>query len=168
MFEHLSVYPRVVVTGPQRSGTTITAQMIAHDTGHTCIDETEFGVYDVQRFRELVTTRSGIVVQAPHMLREIVDDPPPAVFVVLMRRELPEIHASDERIGWTKGGAHRPELGIFDLEDGDPAELKYRYWDEHPHTFESCEVVNPRDIETHPLFVKPERRRGFAPKQTRE
>ena len=36
------------------------------------------------------------------MLKDVVDDPPPGIFIVLMRRDLDQIHASAARIGWTE------------------------------------------------------------------
>src|SRR5579875_68345 len=79
MFEHLAVHPMIVVTGPQRSGTRIAARMIAADTGHRFVDETEFLIKDEARFRALFRSPGGeaFVVQAPHMLKDLVDDPPP-------------------------------------------------------------------------------------------
>ena len=67
--------------------------MIASDTGHEFVDEVDFLITDTTRFRQALA-RDGVVVQAPHMLKDMVDDPPPGVFVVLMRRDLSQIHAS--------------------------------------------------------------------------
>ena len=85
MFENLAVHNKIVVTGPQRSGTRIGAQMIAADTGHQFVDEAEFLIKDSDLFREFLQ-RDGVVVQAPHMLKDVVDDPPPGILIVLMRR----------------------------------------------------------------------------------
>ena len=71
--------------------------MIAADTGHQFVDEAEFLIKDSDLFREFLQ-RDGVVVQAPHMLKDVVDDPPEGVFIVLMRRDLDQIHASASRI----------------------------------------------------------------------
>jgi hypothetical protein len=97
----MTAHSRIVVTGPQRSGTTIAARMIANDTGHRYVDEVDFGVYDVEAWRRTLEDEC-VVVQCPHMLKTILDAPPPDVYVVLMRRDINEIHASEERIGWEK------------------------------------------------------------------
>ncbi|MGA3222018.1 MAG: hypothetical protein ABSE77_23620 [Acidimicrobiales bacterium] len=91
MFGHLVGYSKIVVTGPQRSGTRVASQMIASDTGYEFVDEVEFLITDTHRFRHILQ-RDGVVVQAPHMLKDMVDDPPRGVFVVLMRRDLAQIH----------------------------------------------------------------------------
>jgi hypothetical protein len=165
MFEHLSSYDRIVVTGPQRSGTTIAGRMIAADTGHRYVDEGEFGVYDSVRWREILTGHR-IVVQCPHMLKVIVDDPPPGVLVVLMRRDLADIHASERRIRWEEDlRGNTRELESFGLSQGDSARLKYDYWDTHPRPACHLEVAYD-SLRTHPAYVAPEQRASFGRKQT--
>lgn len=162
MFAHLAqLTPRIVVTGPQRSGTTICAQMIAYDTGFQFIDETVYGVDDELSFRRLLG-RKRIVIQAPALLKTICDYPPAAT-VVLMRRPIEEIHASEERIGWNYNWLP-VELGRFGLTEGDVAEVKYAYWDKH-HPLNHIEVQYHR-LEGHPFWVPAEKRTEFTAKQT--
>ena len=164
MFEHLAVHSKIVVTGPQRSGTRIASQMIAADTGHEFVDEVDFLITDTARFRQALQ-RDGVVVQAPHMLKDVVDDPPPGVFVVLMRRDLSQIHASAERINWAELGGNRTELQKLGLTEGDSAALKYAYWDAHNKYVPYLELKY-ECLRAHPMFVPAERRRDFAPLQT--
>jgi hypothetical protein len=165
MFEHLKAYERIVVTGPQRSGTTIAGRMIATDTGHRYVDEGEFGVYDVNRWRQVLTA-TRIVVQCPHMLKVIVDDPPAGVFVVLMRRDLAEIHASERRIRWEEDmRGNTRELERFGLTHGDSARLKYEYWDSHPRPPWHLELAY-ESLCGHPMYVTPDERASFGRKQT--
>jgi hypothetical protein len=164
MFEHLAVHSKIVVTGPQRSGTRIASQMIALDTGHEFVDEVDFLITDTARFRQ-VLTRDRVVVQAPHMLKDMVDHPPPGIFAVLMRRDLSQIHASALRIGWSELGGNRTELAKFGLADGDSAALKYAYWDAHNKHVPYLEIKY-QWLRAHPMFVPAERRRQFAPLQT--
>jgi len=165
MFEHLAVHPKIVVTGPQRSGTRIAAKMIAADTGHAFVDEMEFAIKDVEAFRA-VFQRDNIVAQAPHMLKDLVDDPPAGIFVVLMRRELEDIHASERRIRWAEVyGGNVTELAKFGLTEGDPASVKYGYWDSHPKSVPILELEYEA-LRRHPLWVPDEQRRDFGPLQT--
>ena len=164
MFEHLAVHSKIVVTGPQRSGTRIASQMIASDTGHEFVDEVDFLITDTTRFRQALA-RDGVVVQAPHMLKDLVDDPPPGVFVVLMRRDLSQIHASAQRIGWSELGGNRTELAKLGVLEGDSAALKYAYWDAHTKYAPYLELKY-QWLRAHPMFVPAERRRYFAPLQT--
>ena len=164
-FEHLAVHPKIVVTGPQRSGTRIAAKMIAADTGHDFVDETEFLIKDGALFRAALE-RDGVVVQAPHMLKDLVDDPPGSVFVVLMRRDLDHIHASEGRIRWAEElGGRATELGKFGLTEGDPASIKYAYWDGHEKTVPFVEV-DYESLRGHRLFIPDELRKDFGPLQT--
>jgi hypothetical protein len=165
MFEHLTRHPKIVVTGPQRSGTRIAAKMIAADTGHAFVDEMEFAIKDVAAFRA-VLARDNVVVQAPHMLKDVVDDPPPGTFVVLMRRELEKVHASEERIRWAEVyGGKKTELAKFGLTEGDPAAVKYDYWASHEKAFAFLELEYEA-LRAHPLWVPDEQRKGFGPLQT--
>jgi hypothetical protein len=165
MFEHLAVHQRIVVTGPQRSGTRIAAKMIAADTGHEFVDEFAFAIKDREQFREILR-RDSIVVQAPHMLRDMVDDPPPGSLVVLMRRDLDHIHASAERIRWAEElGGNTTELRRFGLTEGDSAAVKYSYWDTHEKSVPFLELEYEA-LRSHPLFVPDEQRKAFGPLQT--
>lgn len=165
MFEHLASYPRIVVTGPQRSGTTIASRMIAEDTGHDLVDESAFGVYDVDAWRA-VLERENVVVQCPHMLRLIVDEARPDLLVVLMRRSLAEVHASERRIEWEQRyRGNSVELSVFGLTEGSSAEVKYAYWDTHPKPPRYLEI--PYDaLADHPRFVAAGARETFGRKQT--
>jgi hypothetical protein len=164
MFEHLAVHSKIVVTGPQRSGTRIASQMIASDTGHEFVDEVDFLITDTTRFRQ-VLARDGVVVQAPHMLKDMVDDPPPGVF----RGADAPGPVPDPRqrpTHWlVRAGGNRTELAKLGVLDGDSAALKYAYWDAHTKYVPYLELKY-QWLRAHPMFVPAERRRYFAPLQT--
>jgi hypothetical protein len=165
VFESLARYRRVAVTGPQRSGTTIAAKMIAVDTGFRFFDEQSFGTFDTVRWR-LLLREERVVVQCPHMLRDLVDEPPADTFVVLMRRPLEEIHTSDARVGWSRlFNGNDLELRKFGLSAGDSAAVKYEYWDQHEKRLAYLEVTY-ESLAGHPLFVTGELRKTFHAKQT--
>jgi hypothetical protein len=165
LFEELAANSRIVVTGPQRSGTRIAARMIANDTGHRFVDELEFGVRDEQRWREVLRGEQ-IVVQAPCMLKECVDDPPAGIFIVLMRRGLAEIHASEHRIGWDRWpDGNALELRKFGLADGDSAQTKYHYWMSREKLAPFLEL-DYESLRQHPFFIPDRLRRKFTPLQT--
>ena len=165
MFEDLQSHSRIVVTGPQRSGTRIAARMIAADIGHRYVDEFNFGVHDHALWRRVLAMDS-VVVQSPAMLKHVIDDPPPGVFVVLMRRSLEEIHASEDRIGWERDlRGNTRELVKYGLREGDSARIKYDYWDHHERAFAYREVEYT-SLRGHPLWVTENLRRDFGPLQT--
>jgi hypothetical protein len=162
MFEHLAAETRIVVTGPQRSGTRIAAQMIAGDTGHRFVDEADFNFIDEQLWRDVLASDDPFVVQCPTMFRFVVDDADPRLFVVLMRRDLAAIHASEARIDWNE--RYEPfELHRFGLEQGDAAAIKYEYWDSHPRPARYLEIEYD-DLVAHPSFIRD--REHFGPHQT--
>ena len=43
VIQSLRIFNKILVTGPQRSGTTIAAQIIAADSAMPCVDEKEYG-----------------------------------------------------------------------------------------------------------------------------
>ena len=71
MFEHLEKFPRILVTGPQRSGTRIAATMIAEDTGHWFVGEEGIGVDSLNRLWRTLVTGRDVVIQAPCLMRDV-------------------------------------------------------------------------------------------------
>ncbi len=165
MFEDLAVHSRIVVTGPQRSGTRIAARMIAKDTKHRFVDELEFDTRNEELWREILRDEQ-IVVQAPCMLKEVVDNPPAGTFIVLMRRDLTKIHASEHRVGWDQmPDGNALELEKFGLAEGDSAGTKYDYWESHEKMVPFLELEY-ESLRQHPLFIADDRRRNFSALQT--
>jgi len=154
----------ILVTGPQRSGTTIAAKMIAQDTGHLLVLEERFGTHDKGRWEKIIEGSHGVVIQCPTMCRWAHqfgerDD----VLVVLMRRDIDDIIASQERIGWRE----RRELVPYGVDEGPIAAVKYDYWEREQvgqirHSLE----LEYEDLSDHPLWVPKARRRRFGPRQT--
>lgn len=164
MFEYLGVYRAVIVTGPQRAGTRIAAKMIAHDTGFEYVDERDYHTDSLGHFVGFLN-RARVAIQAPTMCRyahyfgDIRN-----VAIVLMRRPLDEIVASQKRIKW---GYERVELMRYERMNGNIAQVKYDYWDR----FQKARIVNAfeveyHDLEAHPLWLPPEERQEFGPFQT--
>lgn len=153
MFAELQRYRCIIVTGPQRSGTTIAARMIAHDTGHTCIDEADYGTKDIGAWREIVRTADNVVVHSPAMSRWVHEEAAADVLVVWMLRSLSAILRSQQRIGWKSEIVERAKYEATD--DAQPvAEIKLDYWRTHqraviPHWLE----VDYETLRDHPLWV---------------
>lgn len=165
MFQNLFRYSRIYVTGPQRSGTTICAQMIAADTDYRYVDENDYAIYDLDKFNAL-KKETGVVIHCPahcHHIEEYADG---ATLIVLMRRPVLEILASQERIDW---GYEAAELRQYHAEEaGLPiAIVKYARWDRMqrrliPHWQE----ISYRDLSAHRMWVPDELRKGFERRQT--
>ena len=123
----------ILVTGPQRSGTTITARILAYDLGLDYVDEDDVGWIgasenDSEELYRILENEEGKVIQAPacaHISHKLPD----TTVVVFCIRDPKDIIASQERIGW--------ELECVELkkypEDyrAQPiAKTKYAYWED--------------------------------------
>ena len=166
MFGHLSKYHRILVTGPQRSGTRICTKMIACDTGHKFVGEEQFD-NAVGRFWEILK-RNNVVVHCPAMCWRIHDFvnsiAPHNTLVVLMRRNIADIEASQNRIAW---GSEETERRKYNCMDGPIAKCKYRLWEEKQrdalqHTLE----IKYESLQKHTLWIPKDERLGFTPLQT--
>lgn len=158
MFEKLQKYKKIVVTGPQRSGTTICSRMIACDTGHSCVDETAFGAENESGWRQ-VLERNNVVVQCPAMSK-LCSDLGNNVLVVFMRRDVGDIMASQSRIDWGSEGHELKKYGA----EGDIAQVKYDYWEQNkPANWIDVEYES---LKKHPLWIDKQYRKNFSPKQT--
>lgn len=101
MFEYLEKHDQIFVTGPQRSGTRIAAEMIASDLNRPCFREenilarSPLAALDIMlRFRHFVLQCPGLSFWI-HNLRFYEE-----VAVVWMLRPDDEIAASEKRINW--------------------------------------------------------------------
>ena len=164
MFEHLVHFRAILVTGPQRSGTTIAARMIAHDTGLTFHPEEDFGTTQPDRWKELVRD-SGGVIQCPAMCRYVhlygQDDD---VAVVMIWRPVLDIIASQKRIGWD---GEPDELAAYGVKTGSQAVVKYGFWIKNQqqiikHNFD----IGYEDLAAHPLWIGADQRAKIKPRQT--
>lgn len=95
----LGAYCSILLIGPQRSGTTIGARMLAHDLGCRYVDEQEHGNHR-DRVIELLRDER-VVVQAPVMSGSVHELPTiKRCAVVWMLRDREEVIASMHRVHW--------------------------------------------------------------------
>ena len=169
MFEHLGVFDKIIVTGPQRSGTRICARMIAADTGHTYVDKDEYGVHDVASFAEILE-RSQIVVHAPAMSRFVHYFDGEDTLIVWMRRDLNDILSSQARVNWTAREEWRERVKYNGMRNKQPiAAIKIDFWErvQRP-VVENYLEVEYDSLSAHPLWIPEEQRRGWHAKQWRD
>ena len=160
VFEHIP-HKKILVTGPQRSGTTICARMIAHDTGFEYIDENRIGVDNLTLAKMLFESSENFVLQAPALSRwchKLNAD-----LVVFMMRAISDIEKSQRRIGW---GCEAIELKKYGAHHGPIAQIKYNFW----HNRQKAQVknyleANYNDLAGHKLFEH--NRSGFSARQWR-
>lgn len=152
-------YKRVLVTGPQRSGTTITGKILSKELNFQYVDEREIDIDNFDKLFKLYQRRN-FVLQAPglcafaHMM-------PGAV--VMMKRPVEEILRSQERIHWPLA-SNKKELAKYFKDHGVIAEIKYQMWDHWQSVKKDAFEIDYHSIKDHPLYV--EDRSDFKPKQT--
>jgi|TARA_R110001592_G_scaffold88735_2_gene261229 hypothetical protein len=91
---HFKGYPKVIIVGSQRSGTTFVSNALSKTLGFHHWDETDFNVKNVVQFQELLNRnypQGGVVMQAPgltHIIHALVDED---CLVVFMDRKWSDI-----------------------------------------------------------------------------
>lgn len=144
MFRHLA--PPVLVTGPHRSGTTICAEMVAHDMGVSLCREEAIDFRDVIKAEQVL--RGDVVLQAPYMLPWLPYFESRGVSCVVMMRPVDEIQASVDRLKVSKP--------FFSA--GQAYALLARM-------NANVTMVEYHDLKTHPLWV--DGRKGWGHRQTK-
>jgi hypothetical protein len=175
MFENLKGYQTILVTGPQRSGTTICAKMIAHDTGHEFVDEMSIAINNVRVLKNLLyftnKAKQNLVIQCPGLCRYIHLFSSENTLIVMVYRSIEAIIKSQVRIEWDaelKELAHYKHPTNDDIEDIRPiAQVKYDYWiDEQQAKVINSKKVIYENLNTHPLWIPQEDRIDFEARQT--
>jgi hypothetical protein len=163
MFEWLSKFDRIFVTGPQRSGTRICAKMIAHDTGYDFIDETQINMDGFYNFSTLLETNKKYVLQCPTLCRYIHFFAQEDNAIVLMRRNIKDIVKSQKRIKWSKEWL---ELIRYDRNEGIISEIKYDFWEKNQkERIKNLFEIEYGSLKTHPLWIAKKERENFLPMQ---
>ena len=162
MFEPLWKWDRIYVTGPQRSGTSICARMICHDTDSAYIDGAPHNRIPAKTIREGFGRCENIVLQAPFLAHDIhlaVHNDPGAL-VVCMIRDTADIVASQKRIHWvdTKEMRRYPGETYETL-----AQAKYDRWEAVSRALcPNWMEVEYESLAAHPLWVPKEQRHGAS------
>ena len=161
MFADLTDYQTILVSGPQRSGTRFVATAVAHDTGHTYVDEAAIStdsLYQLLWVRQ--TTDTPIVVQCPGLcsvLPSLVSHLR-STFVVMCLRQEAEILASQARIGWDFEWLERLHYPGFP-DEWPVCRRKYHVWRAQREKIPGLyREVWYHTLTDHPLWVSPEER----------
>ncbi|WP_415918893.1 hypothetical protein [Tateyamaria sp. SN6-1] len=179
LLERLNAFKKIIVTGPQRSGTTIASRIIADAMSMPNLDESAVGPGNKAGFFEKIENETRFVFQFPNAcewLQDLAkyDD----IAIVFMERLNEEILASQERIAW-RGGSPKgyPKYALDKLPEHVASLV-----DEDKHLFENrktvfeifqrpllrhCFVLEYGSMKSASAWVKKEDRKNFNPKQTK-
>jgi len=179
MFEHLSKYKKILLTGPHRSESTFAATAIQYDLKdtHSLVLEERCWLpkLDLSRLDYWLTECSEpVVVQAPFAAD--VCHQYPGIFVVFMHRAIKDIEASQKRMYTSKGDTvnwphiEMTERAKYGSEDYSLriSEVKYESWQAQKERIgEGYYLELQTDtLVDHPLYVPKEIRKDFHVRQT--
>lgn len=181
-------FEQIIVTGSQRSGTTIAAQMIANDLSLQFIDEEAVDYNDFEKLRVLIESQSKFVLQLPNLILRMdeVQDllASRCVGVVVMRRPYQEVEASRKRINFKDKGPvgkelildliSRSELVKSDLQNPEVLlsrhvslmEFGQLYIQYYLAFLPRVTVLDYESLQGHPMWISKIDRLDFGPKTT--
>jgi len=172
----LRKFKKVIVTGPQRSGTTIAGRMIAADLSYRYIDEGWNSIGSkIENLCNFLSDNPNVVVQCP-ILAFQAHNMPRDCAVVFMMRNVDDICKSQKRIKWEWDEAEKKQYRQILRNDrikvhinfaSRISQIKYDFWNAYqksrvPNNFE----VEYESLSSHPMWLDKEQRKGFGPKQT--
>lgn len=164
VIEALSGMRYVFVTGPQRAGTMIASRILAEQLNLPFIPEEEIHIDDLASYQRLRGDRAGFVIQAPGLC--YAADRVEADCVVLMRRDVADVVASEKRINWKYEGM---ELAKYRVAKGPIAAVKYAHWERYQRASTASYVeLDYKSLQQSRWWVDKDRRRHFHEKQTQE
>jgi hypothetical protein len=170
MFSSWAHFNKILVTGPRRSGTTIASRMVAADTGHRFVDESDYRWGSLSRFERILAEPDPMVIQCPNFCHLIEPFARIDRLIVFMKRDVAHIVRSQRRIGWTGAWSnklrYRYKVAPWTLLRP-ISEIRYIYWRRYqrhqiPHYLEQ----DYEALSQHRLWLDPDQRQDFKPKQT--
>jgi len=99
LLDKIKNYSRIIVTGPQRSGTTYCAYILAKDLGYTHYDEKSFDTGNYNKFKNQIS-KNNFVLQTAEFTYCLQDITTPSTFIIWMDRDNKDIAESEKRIHW--------------------------------------------------------------------
>ena len=166
----LSKYSRILVTGAQRSGTQIAGRIIARVLDYEFHNWKTWSANPAGITSFLTTKR--VVWQNPSMvgavpfLRANGGD----LGIVFVWRELADIHASEERIGWTGHAQEVAKMCMvpgFDASGFDIAKRKQEMWSYWANRYPNLYTIPYQCLSADELWAPKTDRVGWLSDQTR-
>lgn len=162
VFEFLRKYKNIVVSGPQRSGTTACSGFVMTDLGRGKISRVSGGV-NIDQLAKQCAAKGDKVIHAAGctfgLHRDDIggrDD----TAVIWMWRDLEDVHKSEKRINW-RPGAEFQRYDTKKREEVAPAKIKM-FEEEQRDKIKHLYEIDYTELEKHPLYVGPEERKAFG------
>lgn len=170
----------IFVTGPHRAGTKIAARMIAADTGHDLVLETEFTCSNIPQLLTFIQSDYGpVVIQCPFLCHIVHDlDYIGAVdmdesLIVMMVRDIEDIQRSEEKAKFSTGESvdfvsigRGQKYWSNAVEDSRHiAQIKYDAWDKQKQVIPHWLELEYESLRAHELWRDG---RDFSVLQTNE
>jgi hypothetical protein len=168
LVEAIRAFDVVVVTGPQRSGTTIATKVLAEALGIEAILEETFREDDLILFGAVITRHRPCVVQAPALSGAVHLLKAQYACVVFVKRSLDDVITSQERIDWTRTHEFWEKSKYHHGADPRPiALLKADMWEQQRHLLgRRAFDLEYESLTSSRLWVPKELRTQFGPRQT--
>lgn len=158
---------KIVVTGPQRSGTTIASRIIADTMQIECIDELDYKI-DYDNLKKILTKKDSFVVQAPAFFHRIMDiqEACSGVCFVIIKRNIEDIIKSEKRIDWDAASQiMEREANCATDYPGPISKYKYEKWEEIKNNLNEYLEINYEDLSFHRFWLEDNIRKNFKDKQ---
>jgi len=177
LIEKLKKYNKIIVSGPQRSGTTFAASALSKTLGYKYLDETEYK-NDPLILNEIINKSNNLIVQGPaqcHRLQDIdgLD------LIIIMKRNIEDIIKSQDRIDWTRRfeqvevDNYRKRFGsIIDnnfYENKTISVIKYAIFEKYQIDMITCDaiILEYNTMQNSEYYIKKSNRTNFKSKQTK-
>jgi len=185
LFKTLADHNYILVSGPQRSGTTFAAAALAHSLERRFCPDEIIGQDEVTKLNVLIRSSPNFVLQCPALfwcLDSFQDKDFPNTAVVVMKRSLTAINKSVARIDWDGAAEEidryrrREEFREDDWQVSIEAyqepryaigSFKYYFWD----TYQKDRMQLPfyeldyNSLRWHPRWENKVNRKDFEPRQ---
>lgn len=127
-FEALKSFDKIIVSGPQRSGTNLACQYLDSVLGYNYIDELEFNFFLETHFLEKIREHKKLIMQAPTMshVLHLIEEPKTCVFFLF--RNPSEIIRSQNRVRWAAERHERKNYTRKEYEFLPISIAKYSEW----------------------------------------
>jgi hypothetical protein len=163
--EQARAFRKILVTGPQRSGTTIATKIIADELGYRFVSEKNIKTHSLWRLHKRLLSLRREVIQGPCFgsICHYIDTP--KTLVVFMRRDVNEIVRSEQRIGWNQ---QQWELANYFRDSGTISAVRYECWEKYQQGLMEVPWIElaHASLAGHRLWVESEKRRNFSDHQT--